>query len=275
MQNYPVNYAQQPTYQQVPQPVQRYAMQQPVASPQQVTYSYAPQQVQTQVQPYTQTPQMGNNGAVLNIGTNTPGSIPLNGASGVTINIMGATVNPNGANINNTYNATGQPGQAYDKTYYTQQPSVPIGASNLAEAPKTNDTKGAKKNIVLLTDEYIKTLENYIRNDNPDIKLMGAKELMNRFKEDESRKNDPALTALLNLTLQSKYSNVKMIGMGILQNGWAQGDALTQQLLGQIQQDKSGYGLDALDAAKAALKSAGQVIQVNDPNPPKTKDTKK
>lgn len=275
MQNYPVNYAQQPTYQQVPQPVQRYAMQQPVASPQQVAYSYAPQQVQTQVQPYTQTPQMGNNGAVLNIGTNTPGSIPLNGASGVTINIMGATVNPNGANINNTYNATGQPGQAYDKTYYTQQPSVQIGASNLAEAPKTNDTKGAKKNIVLLTDEYIKTLENYIRNDNPDIKLMGAKELMNRFKEDESRKNDPALTALLNLTLQSKYSNVKMIGMGILQNGWAQGDALTQQLLGQIQQDKSGYGLDALDAAKAALKSAGQVVQVNDPNPPKTKDTKK
>lgn len=275
MQNYPVNYAQQPTYQQVPQPVQRYATQQPVASPQQVAYSYAPQQVQTQVQPYTQTPQMGNNGAVLNIGTNTPGSIPLNGASGVTINIMGATVNPNGANINNTYNATGQPGQAYDKTYYTQQPSVQIGASNLAEAPKTNDTKGAKKNIVLLTDEYIKTLENYIRNDNPDIKLMGAKELMNRFKEDESRKNDPALTALLNLTLQSKYSNVKMIGMGILQNGWAQGDALTQQLLGQIQQDKSGYGLDALDAAKAALKSAGQVVQVNDPNPPKTKDTKK
>ena len=160
------------------------------------------------------------------------------------------------------------PGQAYDKTYYTQ-PTVPIGASGLNDTQKQSETTTAKKNIVLLTDEYIKTLENYIRNDNPDIKLMGAKELMNRFKEDESRKNDPALTALLNLTLQSKYSNVKMIGMGILQNGWAQGDALTQQLLAQIQQDKSGYGLDALDAAKAALKSAGQVVQVNDPNPPK------
>lgn len=103
---------------------------------------------------------------------------------------------------------------------------------------------------------------------------MGAKEVMKRFREDESRKGDPALTALLNLMLQSKYSSVKMIGMGILENGWAQGDSLTQQLLGQIQQSKSGYGLDALDAAQAALKTAGQTIKVVDNNPPKPKETK-
>ena len=63
-----------------------------------------------------------------------------------------------------------------------------------------------------------------------------------------------------------------MVGMGILQNGWAQGDALTQQLLAQIQQSKSGYGLDALDAAQAALKTAGQTVKVVDPNPPKQKE---
>ena len=101
---------------------------------------------------------------------------------------------------------------------------------------------------------------------------MGAKELMKRFREDESRKNDPALTSLLNLTLQSKYSPVKMVGMGILQNGWAQGDALTQQLLSQIQQSESGYGLDALDAANAALKTAGKTVKVIDNNPPKPKE---
>ena len=135
---------------------------------------------------------------------------------------------------------------------------------------------------ILLLDEptnhlditAIEWLENYLRNDNPDIKLMGAKEVMKRFREDESRKGDPALTALLNLMLQSKYSSVKMIGMGILENGWAQGDSLTQQLLGQIQQSKSGYGLDALDAAQAALKTAGQTIKVVDNNPPKPKETK-
>ena len=238
-------------------------------------------------QPYTQVQSMptstGNtSGATFNIGTGTPGSIPTN-ASGVTINIIGASVNPNGANIYNN-NGTPQapaPAQAYDKTYYTMNqpkynmpPTVPVAASSLNNDKAKTEAK-PKKDIVLLTDDYIKTLENYIRNDNPEIKLMGAKELMKRFREDESRKNDPALTALLNLLLQSKYSSVKMIGTGILENGWAQGDALTQQLLSQIQQSDSGYGLDALDAAKAALKTAGQTVKVEDNTPPKNKTDKK
>lgn len=252
MQNYPVGY-----------------------QPYQTGYQAYPQtQTQTQTVPVVNT---NATGSTFNIGTGTPGSIPAGSASGVTINIMGASVNPNGANINNTYNTTQTaPAQTYDKSYYTMPqlpttPTVPVGAAKL------NDTKTEekpKKDIVLLTDDYIRTLENYIRNDNPDIKMMGAKELMKRFREDESRKGDPALTALLNLCLQSKYSNVKMIATGILENGWAQGDALTQQLLGQIQQTKTGYGLDALDAASAALKSAGQTIKVVDNNPPKPKTEK-
>ncbi len=244
---------------------------------------YKPQ-IQTQTIP-AQNNQTAT-GATFNIGTGGANSIPA-GASGVTINILGASVNPNGANINNTYNTTQAPAptQAYDKSYYLNPPqyngpvyngptypapTVPVGAASL-NGGKTEEKEKPKKDIVLLTDDYIKTLENYIRNDNPDIKLMGAKELMKRFREDESRKNDPALTALLNLTLQSKYSNVKMVGLGILQNGWAQGDAFTQQLLAQIQQSNTGYGLDALDAADAALKTAGQTVKVVDNNPPKEK----
>ena len=236
--------------------------------------------------PYTQVQNMpastgSTSGATFNIGTGTPGSIPTN-ANGVTINIIGASVNPNGANIynNNATNQAPAPTQAYNKAYYTMNqptynmpPTVPVGASALNNNTKAEEKP--KKDIVLLTDDYIRTLENYIRNDNPEIKLMGAKELMKRFREDESRKNDPALTALLNLLLQSKYSSVKMIGTGILENGWAQGDALTQQLLSQIQQSDSGYGLDALDAAKAALKTAGQTVKVDDNNPPKKKTDKK
>ncbi len=239
---------------------------------------------QTQYVTNPAVPAAGTNGAVFNI--NTPSYPPaaannLNGASGVTINIIGASVNPNGANIYNAGGATGLPGQAYDKGYYlnnaqqtpqmnSMTPSVTVGAQSMQNTQTNNNQK--TKDIVLLTDDYIKTLENYIRNDNPDIKLMGAKELMKRFREDESRKNDPALTSLLNLTLQSKYSPVKMVGMGILQNGWAQGDALTQQLLSQIQQSESGYGLDALDAANAALKTAGKTVKVIDNNPPKPKE---
>lgn len=246
--------------------------------------------------PYTQTQTVNapvypqnTTGAMFNIGMpqhqesaqqNSAGApsvtnIPA-GANGVTINIVGASVNPNGANIYNAAPASAPAMPVYDPNYYMknfaqQAPTVPIGASNLND---TNKKEVATKNIVLLTDDYIKTLENYIRNDNPDIKLMGAKELMKRFREDESRKNDPALTSLLNLTLQSRYSPVKMVGMGILQNGWAQGDGFTQQLLSQIQQSKTGYGLDALDAADAALKTAGKTMKVVDNNPPKAKDKK-
>ncbi len=222
-------------------------------------------------------------GATFNIGTGTPDAIQPNKTGAVIININGASVNPNGANINNTYNTTGAPGQAYDSSYYTQKPAgnvmqpptVPVAASSLNNANNTNKKEPPKKNIVLLTDEYIQTLENYLRSNNPDIKLMAAKELMNRFREDESRKNDQALINLLNLTLQSKYSQVKMVGMSIIENGWTRGDALTQQLLAQIQQSQSGYGLDALDAANAALKSAGQTIKVDDLNPEYSKRTTK
>ncbi len=234
----------------------------------------------TQTQYVTPPAVPGNtNGAVFNI--NTPSNIPQSGASGVTINIIGASVNPNGANIYNAGGTSGIPGQAYDKGYYLNnavqsipkyntQPSVAVGAQSMQNTQTTNNQK--TKDIVLLTDDYIRTLENYIRNDNPDIKLMGAKELMKRFREDESRKNDPALTSLLNLTLQSQYSPVKMVGLGILQGGWAQGDALTQQLLAQIQQSESGYGMDALNAANAALKTAGKTVKVIDNNPPKQKE---
>lgn len=252
------------------------------------SYPAGYQNIQTQTAQMSAPPSNAS-GATFNIGTpaGTPGTtVPTGGASGVTINIMGAGVYPNGANINNTYNTTSTPAQAYDKNYYInnlaqpaqpvqqqQTPTVPVAATKINEQKDDKDLP--KKDIVLLTDDYIRTLENYIRNDNPDIKLMGAKELMKRFREDDSRKNDPALTSLLNLTLQSKYSPVKMVGMGIIQGGWAQGDELTQHLLAQIQQSNSGYGLDALDAANAALKTAGKTIKVVDNNPPKPKSEKK
>ena len=242
-------------------------------------YPYA----QTQAAPVVQQQQApaaqpaNTNGATFNITPPAPGT----NASGVTINIMGASVNPNGANINNTYNTTGAPGQSYPPGYYMNppqqmsQPTVPVGANPLNQTNQAEKKDTPKKNIVLLTDEYIKTLENYLRNDNPDIKLMAAKELMTRFREDESRKTDQALINLLNLTLQSKYSPVKMVGMSIIENGWTRGDQFTQQLLAQIQQSNTGYGLDALDAANAALKSAGETMKVDDLNPEYSKMKKK
>lgn len=215
--------------------------------------------------------QQVNNG--VSIPLNAPNTTAVPNANGVNIVIYNPSVNPNGANFNNTYN-TAQPGQAYPPNYYLNQPAAqPIGANGLKDDKKAEEKP--KKDIVQLTDEYVQTLENYLRNPNPDIKLQGAKELMKRFREEESRKNDVALTNLLNLTLQSKYSQVKMVGMAIVSNGWASGDDLTKQLLAQIQQSSGSYGLDALDASEAALKSAGKTIKVVDNNPDHAKEKSK
>lgn len=225
---------------------------------------YNAQQAST-VNPNTQI----NNGVTIPIDAQKAAS-----SSGVNIVIYNPSVNPNGANFNNTVNnAQSQPGQAYPANYYVNQPG-PLAANGLKEDEKKAEEKKPKKDIVQLTDEYVQTLENYLRNPNPDIKLMGAKELMKRFREDESRKNDIALTNLLNLTLQSKYSQVKMVGMAIVNNKWASGDQMTRQLLAQIQQSDGSYGLDALDASEAALKSAGKTIKVTDNNPDYSKEKK-
>ncbi len=223
-------------------------------------------------------PQQVNNGVTIPIDTQKAAA-----SNGVNIIIYNPSVNPNGANFNSTINnGSGLPGQAYPSNYYTTKPAASyanaIAAGGLKDTTaettkKPEETKEKQtKEVVQLTDEYIKTLENYLRNPNPDVKLMGAKELMKRFREDDSRKNDVALTNLLNLTLQSKYSNVKMIGMAIISNGWASGDDLTRQLLAQIQQSSSSYGLDALDAADAALKSAGKTVKIVDNNPKPAKE---
>ena len=55
-----------------------------------------------------------------------------------------------------------------------------------AETKKTEEKKENKPKVAL-TDDYIKTLENYLNSQDKKIRLMGAKELFDRFKEDECK----------------------------------------------------------------------------------------
>ena len=125
---------------------------------------------------------------------------------------------------------------------------------------KVEEDKKEEKKIVPLTDEYIMSLENYLNNQNPKIRLMGAKDVLDRFKEDKTRGTDVALTALLNKILQDPTETVRFIGLTTLDLGYAKGDDYTVQLLKQIQQDTtSNYGEDSLLASQILLKmSAGQ-----------------
>ncbi len=125
---------------------------------------------------------------------------------------------------------------------------------------KVDEEQKADKPIVPLTDEYIMSLENYLNNSNPKIRLMAAKDVMDRFREDTTRGTDIALTALLNKILQDPTETVRFMGLTALDAGYAKGDDLTVQILKQIQQDStSSYGEDALLASQILLKmSSGQ-----------------
>jgi len=121
-----------------------------------------------------------------------------------------------------------------------------------------------KKTIVPLSDDYIKSLENYLNDANPKIRLIGAKEVLERFKEDENRKDNPSLTALLNKILRDTSSSVRFLGLTTLQVGYALGNNETVAILKDIQAtNKDQFGQDSLLASEILLRmSAPQAVEV-------------
>ena len=189
-------------------------------------------------------------------------------SNGVNIVIYNPSVTPN-ANVSNIHNYP----QTYPQNYYTMQTppqkketETPLAAAQL---DKKADEKAEKqptkqKEVVLLTDEYIKTLESYLDSQDPKVRTLGVKELLNRFKEDETRKSDIGLTALLNKALQDPKDAIRFTAMAILNSGYATGDELTNKILTNIQAGNSGYGDDSLVASEVKLKNAGKKVYIPD-----------
>lgn len=165
------------------------------------------------------------------------------GAAGQT---AGQTVNgsSNGINSENTQNTSSRT----DST---------TTVKNITEDKK----KTEKRNIVQLTDEYIMNLENYLNSQDKEIRMMGAKEVAARLQEDDSRKDDKALTALVNKMLQDPYQPVRFLALSLLDSRIVTGDDYTKGVLQRMQNGESGYGQDALDASQILLKMSGQTVQ--------------
>ncbi len=142
------------------------------------------------------------------------------------------------------------------------QAASAVAASAVASASAGDKTK--QRQIVVLTDNYIKNLENYLRNPNAELRKSAAKELLDRFKEDKSRINNPSLTALLNLALQDKNPIVRSLSMATLSAGYAKGDATTEQILKNMQNSKTDFSADALQAADTLLKMSQNKVMVPD-----------
>lgn len=173
----------------------------------------------------------------------------------------------NGANSNQ--NVAGQTQDS--KNNQTAQDSLSSQNTNSQSSTQTNSTTETAKTsqvgkkmkeveVVELTDDYIKTLEGYLNNSNKDIRLMAGKDVVARFSEDKTRKNDPALNALLNKMLQDPYQPVKFLAMSTLDAKLASGDEKTVKLLQGIQQTNSNKIAekdDPVQASSVLLQMAG------------------
>lgn len=136
------------------------------------------------------------------------------------------------------------------------------------EKKNTKETK-----IVALTDEYIKSLENYLNNQNDEIRLMASKEILTRLDEDKDRYDDAALNALLNKMLQDPNKIVRIAALSAFSSQLACGNDYTVQLLQNIQSNPNADKEDILQAADILLKMSAGVEVKNIPNP-SVKDNK-
>jgi hypothetical protein len=188
--------------------------------------------------------------------------------------------NPYGIDPNNPNNPY-RPGGPYDPT----NPNNPYGAGglldpnnpvspyyNAAEHSKSSSTednkKTEKKHIIELTDNYIMSLENALNSPDKKVRLNGAKEVFERLDEDTSRKDDKALTALVNKMLQDPSEEVRLIALSALDGMVCNGDDLTIQILQNMVNSDGGYGLDASDAHKILLRMAGNAVEKEVPVDP-------
>ena len=205
-------------------------------------------------------------------------NMPVSGTGGVSgatgLNGSGGASSSANVNVANPY-----PANAYPANYYTQEPnkanSDEVAKSYLAntsikETVKEKQKKEPefhKEKIVQLTDDYIKTLENYMNNPNPKVREMAIKEIMERFKEHKSRYTDVALTNLLNKALQDKSKAVRFVALVTLDAEFARGDKLTVDILNKMQSSSAVYGEDALMAADILLKMSRRRVEVTVPGP--------
>ena len=191
--------------------------------------------------------------------------------SGVNIQIFNPSVTPPGAtapvyNVNAPNYAPN--GGCYPSGYYTNNWGQQNGTNgqngvqaSASATMSTSEKKTEKREIVQLTDDYIRNLENYLNSQDKEVRLMGAKEVVARLEEDHSRKDDKALNALINKMLQDPSTPVRILAMSALNSRVASGDAFTINLLQQMQNSQSGYGQDAIQASEILLKMSGQKVE--------------
>ncbi|MCQ2789258.1 MAG: hypothetical protein MJ229_02660 [bacterium] len=185
--------------------------------------------------------------------TTQPQTIQVPNYSGVNIQIFNPTVTAGGTTsipaqqtVNNVGYTT-NPMPAYPANYYTQ---------NLATPEVKPVEKANKKEVTVVTNEYIKTLENYLNSEDKEVRTIGAKEVVRLLEEDKSRKTNAAFTALINKMLQDPAQTVRTLALGALENRQIQPNEETVNALRDMEEDKNPY----ITMSPADITKAKQVL---------------
>lgn len=137
---------------------------------------------------------------------------------------------------------------------FSKSQAVIDDLNSRAEAIAKEKKNTKQKRVVALTDEYIKSLENYLDNPDSEIRLMASKEILTRLDEDKDRFNDAALNALLNKMLQDPSKLIRVAALSAFASRLASGNDYTIELLQNIQSNPSADKEDILQASDILLK---------------------
>ncbi len=173
-------------------------------------------------------------------------------------NLASPTADPNAAGNNKsaeTLNAQSN-NDTNSNSNKTTETNTTTTTTNTTDKKKTE-----KRKVVELTDEYIMNLENYLNSQDKEVRMMGAKEVIARLQEDDSRKDDPALTALINKMLQDPSQQIRFLALSMLDSRICTGDDYTIGVLKKMQNSTTGFGQDAAQATNILLKMSGKVIE--------------
>ena len=239
-------------------------------------YTYTPQQIVTpQGQSVSITPSNITAPFYQYPNTSIYNSNPKQAASGVNIYIynpsgLGGPSSNSTANANYmlpNQNQTAATTNVNPQTEPRQAAAANTPIANAPISPQQNSEKildeKENKTVVELTDNYIKTLENFLKSNDKDIRKSAIIDLIKRFEEDETRRDNPALTALLNIALQDPDDNNRMLAMTPVATGSAKGDDNTAILLQGLSASDKLYGTEAKMANESLLNNVQKKVSKN------------
>ncbi|MEE3348945.1 MAG: hypothetical protein VZR09_02800 [Candidatus Gastranaerophilaceae bacterium] len=176
--------------------------------------------------------------------------------NGQFVPLNSGTDNKDNVNSQNDNNSSADSSSSKEAEKSTEKVTEKASEQTEADGQKTKKIK-----VVALSNDYIKTLENYLDSQDVEVRKMGAHEIVDRLNEDPSRKDDPALTALVNKMLQDPSASIRAVALSIVESRMLEGDNLTVKILKKMQKTNDGFGLDATQAASALLKMAGKTVE--------------